>query len=209
MFVDRLAARRPRRVVPVRAPRDARCSKQAIPNTVQLAVRGGARSSCSASRWASTRRCASTRSGTPPLTTTALIIWGIPVFVLGLFMQWFFGLKLGLLPVVRVGRHDGPLDHPGRLDQPLDAHPAGRDARRDRGRLHLVHAARLDARGHPLGLRAHGAGQGPVGAHGRPQARPQERPHPGHDRRRHRPRRPDGRRHPHRDGLLAARRRPA
>jgi peptide/nickel transport system permease protein len=28
------------------------------------------------------------------LTTTALIIWGIPVFVLGVFMQWFFGLKL-------------------------------------------------------------------------------------------------------------------
>jgi peptide/nickel transport system permease protein len=28
------------------------------------------------------------------LTTTALIIWGIPVFVLGLFMQWFFALKL-------------------------------------------------------------------------------------------------------------------
>lgn len=28
------------------------------------------------------------------LTTAALVIWGIPVFVLGLFMQWFFGLKL-------------------------------------------------------------------------------------------------------------------
>ncbi len=28
------------------------------------------------------------------LTTAALIIWGIPVFVLGLFMQWLFGLKL-------------------------------------------------------------------------------------------------------------------
>jgi peptide/nickel transport system permease protein len=28
------------------------------------------------------------------LTTTALIIWGIPVFVLGVFMQWLFGLKL-------------------------------------------------------------------------------------------------------------------
>ncbi len=28
------------------------------------------------------------------LTTTALIIWGIPVFVLGLFVQWFFSLKL-------------------------------------------------------------------------------------------------------------------
>jgi peptide/nickel transport system permease protein len=33
------------------------------------------------------------------LTTSALIIWGIPVFVLGLFMQWFFGLKLGLFPI--------------------------------------------------------------------------------------------------------------
>jgi peptide/nickel transport system permease protein len=28
------------------------------------------------------------------LTTAALVIWGIPVFVLGVFMQWFFGLKL-------------------------------------------------------------------------------------------------------------------
>ncbi|HQJ97533.1 MAG TPA: ABC transporter permease [Thermoleophilia bacterium] len=28
------------------------------------------------------------------LTTAALIVWGIPVFVLGVFMQWFFGLKL-------------------------------------------------------------------------------------------------------------------
>jgi len=33
------------------------------------------------------------------LTTGALIIWGIPVFVLAVFMQWFFGLKLGLLPI--------------------------------------------------------------------------------------------------------------
>jgi peptide/nickel transport system permease protein len=37
------------------------------------------------------------------LTTTALIIWGVPVFVLGLFMQWFFGLKLNLLPLVGAG----------------------------------------------------------------------------------------------------------
>ena len=37
------------------------------------------------------------------LTTGALLIWGIPVFVLGLFMQWFFGLKLGLLPLVGAG----------------------------------------------------------------------------------------------------------
>jgi len=28
------------------------------------------------------------------LTTVALIVWGIPVFVLGVFVQWFFGLKL-------------------------------------------------------------------------------------------------------------------
>ncbi len=33
------------------------------------------------------------------LTTSALIVWGIPVFVLGLFMQWFFGLKLGWFPI--------------------------------------------------------------------------------------------------------------
>jgi peptide/nickel transport system permease protein len=37
------------------------------------------------------------------LTTAALIVWGIPVFVLGLFMQWFFGLKLNLLPLVGAG----------------------------------------------------------------------------------------------------------
>jgi peptide/nickel transport system permease protein len=33
------------------------------------------------------------------LTTGALILWGMPVFVLGLFMQWLFGLKLNLLPI--------------------------------------------------------------------------------------------------------------
>jgi peptide/nickel transport system permease protein len=37
------------------------------------------------------------------LTASALIIWGIPVFVLGLFMQWFFGLKLNLLPIAGGG----------------------------------------------------------------------------------------------------------
>lgn len=37
------------------------------------------------------------------LTTAALIIWGIPVFVLGLFMQWLFGLKLNLLPISGAG----------------------------------------------------------------------------------------------------------
>jgi len=39
------------------------------------------------------------------LTTAALIVWGIPVFVLGLFMQWFFGLKLNLLPLVGAGEN--------------------------------------------------------------------------------------------------------
>jgi peptide/nickel transport system permease protein len=37
------------------------------------------------------------------LTTAALIIWGIPVFVLGVFMQWLFGLKLNLLPLTGAG----------------------------------------------------------------------------------------------------------
>ncbi len=32
------------------------------------------------------------------LTTTALIIWGIPVFVLAVFMQYVFGVYLGILP---------------------------------------------------------------------------------------------------------------
>lgn len=37
------------------------------------------------------------------LTTSALVIWGIPVFVLGLGMQWLFGLKLDLLPIMGGG----------------------------------------------------------------------------------------------------------
>jgi peptide/nickel transport system permease protein len=37
------------------------------------------------------------------LTTVALVIWGIPVFVLGLFMQWLIGLKLNLLPIYGSG----------------------------------------------------------------------------------------------------------
>ncbi len=37
------------------------------------------------------------------LTTAALIIWGIPVFVLGVFMQWLFGYKLDLLPLIGAG----------------------------------------------------------------------------------------------------------
>jgi peptide/nickel transport system permease protein len=37
------------------------------------------------------------------LTTAALIIWGIPVFVLGVFMQWLFGYKLNLLPLIGAG----------------------------------------------------------------------------------------------------------
>jgi peptide/nickel transport system permease protein len=43
------------------------------------------------------------------LTTTALLIWGIPVFVLAIFLQWFFGLKLSvwtglnIFPIVGIG----------------------------------------------------------------------------------------------------------
>lgn len=37
------------------------------------------------------------------LTTLALIIWGIPVFVLGYFAMYIFGLKLNLLPIGGVG----------------------------------------------------------------------------------------------------------
>ena len=94
------------------------------------------------------------------LTTAALIIWGIPVFVLGVFMQWFFGLKLR--PVCRSsGAGDNVLwIIPANWNSFADAHPAGRHAGPHRGRLHLVHAARLDARGHPLRLHPHGAGQG-------------------------------------------------
>jgi len=37
------------------------------------------------------------------LTTLALIIWGIPVFVLGYFAMYIFGLKLNLLPIGGAG----------------------------------------------------------------------------------------------------------
>jgi peptide/nickel transport system permease protein len=43
------------------------------------------------------------------LTTVALLIWGIPVFVLAIFLQWFFGLKLSewtglnIFPIVGIG----------------------------------------------------------------------------------------------------------
>jgi peptide/nickel transport system permease protein len=37
------------------------------------------------------------------LTTTALIIWGIPVFVLAVFMQYVFGVYLGILPFYGTG----------------------------------------------------------------------------------------------------------
>ena len=44
------------------------------------------------------------------LTTGALILWGMPVFVLGLFMQWLFGLKLNLLPITgAAGTMFGPI----------------------------------------------------------------------------------------------------
>ena len=37
------------------------------------------------------------------MTTTALIIWGIPVFVIGLFLQEVFGLWLNVLPIIGAG----------------------------------------------------------------------------------------------------------
>ncbi len=76
----------------------AQMIRQAVPNTAQLAIAavliellGIPLGIYSALRQFSFWDTA--------LTTAALIIWGIPVFVLGLFMQWFFGLKLNLLPV--------------------------------------------------------------------------------------------------------------
>jgi peptide/nickel transport system permease protein len=38
-------------------------------------------------------------------TTAALLVWGIPVFVLGFFLQWLFGYKLNLLPVTGAGNN--------------------------------------------------------------------------------------------------------
>ena len=54
------------------------------------------------------------------LTTAALIIWGIPVFVLAVFMQWFFGLKLDLLPLTGGGTENFLLVIPTSL-QSLEA----------------------------------------------------------------------------------------
>jgi len=75
---------------------------EALPNTVQLAV------------WAVLIELLGIPLGVysalrqftfwdTALTTSALVVWGIPVFVLGLFMQWFFGLKLGWFPVAGSG----------------------------------------------------------------------------------------------------------
>ena len=95
------------------------------------------------------------------LTTAALILWGIPVFVLGYFAMYIFGLKLNWLPI---GGAAGPLCSgiiPSSWESFTDAHPAGAHAGPHRGRLHLLHAARLDARGLALGLHPHRPRQGP------------------------------------------------
>ena len=101
------------------------------------------------------------------LTTGALIIWGIPVFVLGLFMQWFFSLKLQEWFGIDIFPLTGAGDNvfwviPASWTSFHDPGPSRGHARSHRGRLHLVHAARLDARGHPLRLHPHGPCQGPA-----------------------------------------------
>ncbi len=109
------------------------------------------------------------------LTTAALIIWGIPVFVLGVFMQWLFGYKLNLLPLIGAGDNVFWVI-PRSWTSFSYADPAGRHAGPDRGRLHLVHAARLDARGHPRRLHPHGARQGPLRARAWSAATPSRTP---------------------------------
>ena len=46
------------------------------------------------------------------LTSTALIIWGIPVFVLAVFMQYVFGVYLGILPFFGTGGSTVLVGHP-------------------------------------------------------------------------------------------------
>jgi peptide/nickel transport system permease protein len=76
--------------------------KEALPNTMQLALAavliellGIPLGVYSALRQFTFRDAA--------MTTTALIIWGIPVFVMGLFLQQVFGLWLNVLPITGAG----------------------------------------------------------------------------------------------------------
>jgi peptide/nickel transport system permease protein len=76
--------------------------KEALPNTMQLALAavliellGIPLGVYSALRQFTFRDAA--------MTTTALIIWGIPVFVMGLFLQEVFGLWLNVLPITGAG----------------------------------------------------------------------------------------------------------
>jgi peptide/nickel transport system permease protein len=76
--------------------------KEALPNTMQLALAavliellGIPLGVYSALRQFTFRDAA--------MTTTALVIWGIPVFVMGLILQQVFGLWLGVLPITGAG----------------------------------------------------------------------------------------------------------
>ena len=141
-YLERLAARRPRRVLYTARP-VAEMIREAAPVTIQLAVAAvliellgiplGVYSALRQySFWDTT------------LTTAALILWGIPVFVLGYFAM-SSSAQAELLPIGGVGPTVlGIIPSTGELP---DAHPAGAHAGSHRGRLHLLHAARLDARG--------------------------------------------------------------
>jgi len=76
--------------------------KEALPNTLQLALAavliellGIPLGVYSALRQFTFKDAA--------MTTTALVIWGVPVFVMGLFMQQLFGLWLNVLPITGAG----------------------------------------------------------------------------------------------------------
>jgi peptide/nickel transport system permease protein len=76
--------------------------REALPNTMQLAIAavliellGIPLGVYSALRQFTFRDAA--------MTTTALVIWGVPVFVMGLFLQEVFGLWLNVLPITGAG----------------------------------------------------------------------------------------------------------
>ena len=120
--------------------------REAAPVTIQLAVAAVLIELLGHPARACTRRYASTRSGTRRSPPAALILWGIPVFVLGYFAMYIFGLKLDWLPIGGVGPTVlGIIPSTWESWQTLIL--PGAHARPHRGRLHLVHAARLDARG--------------------------------------------------------------
>ncbi len=141
------------------------------------------------------------------LTTTALIIWGIPVFVLAVFMQYVFGVYLGILPFYGTGGSTFlwviPADWNNLSHLILPAVTLGiievayisymqRASMLEVIRSDYVRTARAKGLSERSVILKHSL---------------KNAAHPSHDDRRYRPGRADGRGDPHRDGVRALRRR--